>query len=104
MSKELIEDDFSRLVRKIDESDEELKDLACKNDTLAMENGKLQERLELYNEVLEDVVKECSDRGLENKKLKEQLEEANAVITSFPAETLSTCMIALEYLKKWSVK
>jgi len=37
MSKELTEDEFSRLVRKIEESDEELKNLACKNDALAME-------------------------------------------------------------------
>lgn len=37
--------EYKQLVSKIDESDEELKNLACKNDTLAMENGKLQERL-----------------------------------------------------------
>lgn len=52
MSKELTEDEFSRLVRKIDESDEELKNLACKNDTLAMENGKLQEQISEANEVI----------------------------------------------------
>lgn len=46
-------DEYKRLVRKIDESDEELKNLACKNDTLAMENGKLKEQLEEANEVID---------------------------------------------------
>lgn len=31
--------------KQLTDMDEELKNLACKNDTLAMENGKLQERI-----------------------------------------------------------
>lgn len=37
-------------------------------------------------------------------RLQKQLEEANTVILSLPAEKISTCMIACEYLDKWGVK
>jgi len=44
------------------------------------------------------------DLEKENKRLQKQLEEANTVILSLPAEKISTCMIACEYLDKWGVK
>lgn len=38
--------------KQLTDMDEELKSLACKNDTLAMENGKLQEQISEANEVI----------------------------------------------------
>lgn len=38
--------------KQLTDMDEELKSLACKNDTLAMENGKLQEQLKEANEII----------------------------------------------------
>ena len=46
-----------------------------------------------YNKLVEQI-----------ERLQEQLEEANMVILLLPAEKISTCMIACEYLDKWGVK
>ena len=111
------------------EMDNDLKEIASKNDTLAMENGKLQEqnadlgqKVHILNEANEKNYNALCDEIKKNKKLQEQLKEANEVIKkyaesdnwfeedthgevwSFQKESKYPWRIGFRYLKKWGVK
>lgn len=51
-----------------------------------------------------DLLKQRKELEEKVQRLQEQLHEANMVILSLPAEKISTCMIACEYLDKWGIK
>ena len=67
------------------EMDSELKELACKNDSLAMECGKLQEQLKEANEVIKKYMSVVFEIRSEEEKP-------------------TVLQLAFDYLKKWGVK
>ena len=68
------------------------------------EQNEEQQKLHLATEMWSKWYSEYCEKEKEVAQLKTQLDEANMVILSLPAEKISTCMIACEYLDKWGVK
>lgn len=81
----------------IEELQHQLADSNKKVERLRTQLDELQnEKNNLCNDIVD------LNLTIENKE--KQLNEANMVILSLPAEKISTCMIACEYLDKWGVK
>ena len=71
--------------------------------------GKINDFVPIGTSLVGEITFHGQVNGKNNKdeqieRLQEQLNEANEVILSLPADKISTCMIACEYLEKWGVK